>query len=84
MRPVRLGGVQIRRDFSLRDDVVSSLLLSYPGTAAVPCTIDVYVDNVRAYSGAVPSGPFNLSNVPMVTTAGEANFVLRDAGAMNR
>ncbi|MCC5967978.1 MAG: hypothetical protein JJU24_17820, partial [Natronohydrobacter sp.] len=46
-RPVRLGGVQIRRDFSLRDDVVTSPLLSYSGTAAVPSSIDVYVDNVR-------------------------------------
>lgn len=79
-RPVRLGGVQIRRDFSLRDDVVTSPLLSYSGTASVPSSIDVYVDNVRAYSGAVGPGPFNLTNVPMITSDGEAIFVLRDAG----
>ncbi|WP_170119149.1 fimbria/pilus outer membrane usher protein [Roseicyclus mahoneyensis] len=78
-RPVRLGGIQIRRDFSLRDDVVTSPMLSYSGSPAVPSSIDVYVDNVRAYSGAVASGPFNLSNVPMITSAGEAVFVLRDA-----
>jgi outer membrane usher protein len=79
-RPVRLGGLQIRRDFSLRDDVVTNPLLSYSGTAAVPSSIDVYVDNVRAYSGAIPPGPFNLSDVPMITSGGEAVFVLRDAG----
>ncbi len=79
-RPVRLGGIQIRRDFSLRDDVVSTPLLSYSGTALVPSSIDVYVDNVRAYSGAVGQGPFNLTNVPMITSSGEAIFVLRDAG----
>lgn len=79
-RPVRLGGIQIRRDFSLRDDVVTSPLLSYSGTAAVPSSIDVYVDNVRAYSGAIAAGPFNLSDVPMITGGGEAVFVLRDAG----
>lgn len=78
-RPVRLGGLQIRRDFSLRDDVVTSPLLSFSGSPAVPSSIEVYVDNVRAYSGAVASGPFNLSNVPMITSAGEAVFVLRDA-----
>lgn len=78
-RPVRLGGIQIRRDFSLRDDVVTSPLLSYSGSPAVPSSIDVYVDNVRAYSGAVEAGPFNLSNVPMITGGGEAVFVLRDA-----
>lgn len=78
-RPVRLGGVQIRRDFSLRDDVVTSPLLSFSGSPAVPSSIDVYVDNVRAYSGAVAAGPFTLSNVPMITDGGEAIFVLRDA-----
>lgn len=78
-RPVRLGGIQIRRDFFLRDDVVTSPLLSYSGSPAVPSSIDVYVDNVRAYSGAVEAGPFNLSNVPMITGGGEAVFVLRDA-----
>ena len=77
-RPVRLGGVQIRRDFSLRDDVVTSPPLSYSGTAAVPSSIDVYVDNVRAYSGSVGQGPFNLSDVPMITSGGDAVFVLRD------
>ena len=80
VRPVRLGGVQIRRDFSLREDVVTSPLLSFSGSPAVPSSIEVYVDNVRAYSGAVDAGPFNLTNVPMVTSGGEATFVLRDAG----
>lgn len=79
-RPVRLGGVQVRRDFSLREDVVTSPLLSYSGTAAVPSSIEVYIDNVRAYSGAVGQGPFNLSDVPMITGDGEAIFKLRDAG----
>jgi len=77
-RPVRLGGLQIRRDFSLRDDVVTNPLLSFSGTAAVPSSIDVYVDNVRAYSGSVAQGPFNLSHVPMITSGGDAIFVLRD------
>lgn len=80
VRPVRLGGFQARRDFSLRDDLVTSPLLSFSGSAAVPSSIDVYVDNVRAYSGAVGPGPFNLSDVPMITSGGEAIFVLRDAG----
>lgn len=79
-QPVRLGGIQIRRDFSLRDDVVTNPLLSFSGSPAVPSSIEVYVDNVRAYSGAVSAGPFNLSHVPMITSSGEAVFVLRDAG----
>lgn len=79
-RPVRMGGLQARRDFSLRNDVVTNPLLSYSGTATVPSTIDVFVDNLRAYSGAIPAGPFNLTDVPMITSSGEAVFVIRDAG----
>lgn len=77
-RPVRLGGVQLRRDFSLRADVVTSPLLSLSGTAVLPSSIDVFVENVLAYSGPVGQGPFNLSNVPMITSGGDAVFVLRD------
>lgn len=79
-RPVRLGGIQLKRDFSLRDDVVTTPLLAFSASPAVPSSIEVYVDNVRAYSGAVGAGPFNLSNVPMITSGGEATFILRDAG----
>lgn len=79
-RPVRLGGILVQRDFSLRDDVVPSPLLSFSGTAAVPSSVNVYVDNVRAYSGSVAAGPFNLSDVPLITSGGEAVFVLRDEG----
>lgn len=77
---VRMGGVQLRRDFSLREDVVTHPLLSYAGMASLPSTLDVYVDNVRAYSGAIDPGPFTLTHVPMITSSGEAVFVLRDAG----
>lgn len=79
-RPVRMGGVQLHRDFSLRDDVMTNPLLSYAGMANLPSTLEVYVDNVRAYSGAIEPGPFTLSHVPMITSSGEAVFVLRDEG----
>ena len=78
-RPVRLGGVQIRRDFGLRTDVVTSPSLSYTGMAAVPSSVDVYVDNIRAWSGKTDAGPFKLSDLPYITSAGEAVVVMRDA-----
>lgn len=77
-RSVRLGGVQLRRDFSLRDDVITSPRLSYDGVAAVPSTVDVYVGNVRAWSGKTEAGPFKLSDLPMISAQGEAVIVIRD------
>lgn len=77
-RPVRMGGVQIRRDFSLNPSFVTDPLLSYSGVAVLPSGVDVFVNNVRAWSGKVDAGPFILNDVPLVTAQGEAVIVLRD------
>ncbi len=77
-RPIRMGGIQIRRDFSLRNDIVTDPQLSYSGTAALPTTVDVYVDNLNAWSGTVPPGPFTLTDLPMIDGNGAATIVIRD------
>lgn len=78
-RPTRLGGIQIRRNFSLRPDLVTMPLPELSGSAAVPSTVDVYVDNAQRASRSVPSGPFSITNLPIVTGAGTARLVVRDA-----
>ncbi|WP_250537022.1 fimbria/pilus outer membrane usher protein [Caballeronia sp. AZ10_KS36] len=82
-RAVRLGGVQISRDFALRPDLVTYPVPSLNGSAAVPTAVDLYVNNVRQYSGSAPSGPFVINAVPAVTGAGEATIVTRDALGRN-
>jgi outer membrane usher protein len=82
-RPVRMGGVQMSRDFSLRPDLVTYPVPSLNGSAAVPTAVDLYVNNVRQYSGNAPSGPFVINAVPAVTGAGEATIVTRDALGRN-
>ncbi len=78
-RPVRLGGVQIRRNFDLRPDMVTMPMPAFAGSAAVPSTVDVYVDNIRRISQDVPEGPFSITNLPVVSGAGNARLVVRDA-----
>jgi outer membrane usher protein len=77
-RPTRLGGVQIRRNFDLRADIVTMPLPEFAGSAAVPSTVDVYIDNVRRISRDVPEGPFSITNLPVVSGAGSARLVVRD------
>ena len=77
-RPIRMGGIQIRRDFSLRSDIVTDPQLSYSDTAAVPTSVDVYVDNLNAWSGIIPPGPFTLTDLPLIGRNGEATIVIRD------
>lgn len=77
-RAVRLGGVQLRRDFGLRSDVVANPRLSFSGIAAVPSTVDVYVGSVRAWSGKADAGPFQLVDLPTLGPEGEAVIVVKD------
>lgn len=64
-RPIRFGGVQYQRNFGLRPDLITNPLPVVTGTAAVPSTVDIFVDNIRTYSREVAAGPFSISNVPI-------------------
>jgi outer membrane usher protein len=78
-RPVRIGGLQIQRNFGLRPDLVTVPLPSARGSAAVPSTADVYINNVKTYSQDVGAGPYLLTNLPAIGGSGTARVVLRDA-----
>ncbi|PWK33915.1 fimbria/pilus outer membrane usher protein [Cupriavidus plantarum] len=78
-RPVRIGGFQIRRNFGLRPDLITYPLPALGGSAAVPGAVDLYINNVRQYTGQVPSGPFVINNAPALSGAGQATIVVRDA-----
>jgi len=60
-RPIRIGGVQAQSNFALRPDLVTMPLPSLGGTAAVPSTVDVYVNNIKTFSQDVGAGPFSVT-----------------------
>jgi outer membrane usher protein len=75
---VRIGGLQYQRNFG-----TTPLLITYPqadvaGTAVVPSTVDVYINNAKAYSTPVKPGPFSVSNLPVPVGAGNVRVVVRD------
>ncbi len=78
-RPVRLGGVQIRRNFGLRPDIVTQPMAALRGSADVPSTVEVYVDGARQFAADVDAGPFEVTNLPLVSGGGTARVVVRDA-----
>lgn len=78
-RPIRLGGLQLQRDFAIRPDLVTLPLPSYGGSAAVPSTVDIYVNDVRTASQDVNAGPFRIDNLPILTGQGNASVVLRES-----
>jgi outer membrane usher protein len=78
-RPVRLGGGQVSSNFGLRPDLVTTALPAFRGSAAVPSTVDVFIDNTKVFSQDVRPGPFVITNLPTITGAGNANIVVRDS-----
>jgi outer membrane usher protein len=79
-RPLRLGGMQIRRDFTLRSDIVTRPIPVISGTAAAPSTVDVFLSGIGAYRQNVGTGPFQIANIPLLAGgAGDARVVVRDA-----
>lgn len=77
-RPVRFGGFQIQRDFTLRADLVTRPLPNFSGSAAVPSTIDVFVNNTKAFSQDVAVGPYTIANIPIVSGNGVARVVVTE------
>lgn len=78
-RAIRFGGLQVERNFALRPDLITAPLPAVSGSAAVPSTVEVFVDNLRTFSREVPAGPYNVTNLPILSGSGNARVVLRDA-----
>ena len=76
---VRMGGIQIARDFRLRPDLVTMPMPSFSGSASVPSAVDLFVDGYRRQATDVQPGRFVLDNVPVVNGAGNATIVTTDA-----
>ena len=74
-----MGGLQAQSNFSLRPDLITAPLPTLGGSAAVPSTVDVYVNNIKTFSQSVGAGPFSVSNVPLISGAGNAELVIRDS-----
>ncbi len=78
-RTVRMAGTQLQRNFSLQPDMVTFPVPLISGSAAVPSTVDIYVNNIRRLSQDVDAGPYRIEDVPVVTGEGAVRVVVRDA-----
>jgi outer membrane usher protein len=77
-RSVRFGGIQYGSNFATQPGFVSFPSQSIAGQAVLPSTVDVFVNNALVSRQNVPPGPFSISNLPIVTGAGEVQLVVRD------
>ncbi len=77
-RALRMGGVQWATDFSLRPGFLSFPLPTLKGEASLPSTVDVFVNNSQRLQGRVQPGPFDITDLPLVTGQGEIRTVVKD------
>ncbi|MBN3781030.1 fimbrial biogenesis outer membrane usher protein [Burkholderia sp. Ac-20345] len=78
-RAVRFGGLQYATNFATQPGFVTMPLQSFAGQAALPSTVDVYVNSVLATSKNVPPGPLSINELPVVTGQGDVQLVVKDA-----
>ncbi|WP_231757238.1 fimbria/pilus outer membrane usher protein [Microbulbifer elongatus] len=78
-RPVRMAGIQWRRNFDVRPDLITLPIPQFDGSAALPSTVELYVNNILQYDEAVDSGPFVLNTLPRIGGAGIATLLVTDA-----
>jgi outer membrane usher protein len=76
---VRYAGIRWSRNFALRPDLLTTPLLTATGSATVPSTVDIFVNNQLATSAQTPAGPFVIDRLPAVTGSGDISVVVRDA-----
>ncbi len=78
-RPVRLGGVQVTHDFSMRPDLVTFPLPVVEGTASVPSTVDVLVNGLQQLSSQTQAGPFQVPQLPVNVGANTVSLAVTNA-----
>lgn len=76
---VRMGGIQYGTNFATRPYFITFPLPTIGGQAALPSTVQLYVNGLLKESQQVPPGPFSIPAVPVVTGPGTATVVVRDA-----
>lgn len=75
---VRFGGLHWGTNFSTRPEYLTMPLLSLAGEAALPSTVDIYINDALRIRDAIPSGPFSVDQLPVVSGSGEARIIVRD------
>lgn len=76
--PLRFGGVQFGRNFTVQPGFVTSPMPSLNGSAGLPSVVDVYVNDLLVGTRDVQPGPFEVVNTPIVSGNGDVSLVVRD------
>ena len=77
-RPIRMAGLQVRRDFATRPDLITLPSPHLSASAAAPSILDLYVNDTPVLSRRVGAGPIEVDGLPPSQGFSQARLVLRD------
>jgi len=77
-RATRIAGIQIGTDFSLNPYMSTTPLPAFFGSAALPSSVELYINGMKEYNGEVPAGNFQLNTVPNISGMGNAQVMITD------
>ncbi|HTR57094.1 MAG TPA: fimbria/pilus outer membrane usher protein [Casimicrobiaceae bacterium] len=77
-RAVRFGGIQYQTNFTTQPGFIAYPSIAANGSAALPSTVDVFVNNALVAQRPVPPGPFSITNIPTINGSGNVQLVVRD------
>lgn len=73
---VRLGGVQLARDFSLNENFLNRPVYTLGGQTALPATLEVFVDGQRRFSEQLAAGQYQVRDLDVSTSGSDVDLVL--------
>jgi len=77
-RSLLFGGLQWATNFATQPSLVTFPLPSASAEAVLPSTVDLFVNDTLRLSRDVPTGPFTIRDLPVVSGQGDARLVVRD------
>lgn len=83
-RAIRIGGARVSRNFALQPYRITTPLESFRGEAALPSTVDLYINGLRKSSQQVQPGQFQLDALPSLNGVGVAQMVITDINGHRR
>lgn len=83
-RQLRYGGIQLARNFALNPQINTAPPAQYRDSAALPSTVDLYLDGLKQSSQQVSPGNFTLDTQPGFSGNGQAQVVITDINGQRR
>lgn len=74
----RFGGVSIGTNYTDRPDFIYWNAPTLSGSAALPSTVDLYLNGVQLYKNSVTPGNYSLPTGALINQAGNAQIVVED------